>query len=108
MIEIKPGVSIRGVRNETTWAFVIAASVYQKHGLGLTVTSVTEGVHGHASLHYPGFAMDLRTHSIPDLALRKQIAKEIDDALGDEFDVIHKEHPPHIHIEFQPKGPIKS
>ena len=78
----------------------VCEGVYEAYGYEMTVTSVTDGTHSRASLHYVGFAFDLRTRHIPldELPL---IQKDLQEALTDEFDVVLESN--HFHIEFQPK-----
>jgi hypothetical protein len=70
------------------------------YGYECVVTSVVDGKHSHGSLHYAGYAMDLRTrHLTPtDQSL---IVSALKKALTDEFDIVLEEN--HIHIEYQPK-----
>lgn len=94
---LKHGVKISGIRPELVLALFMAERVYANHGERLTITSVLDGEHMMASLHYIGCAADLRrpaTHF-------REIADHIRDNLGVEFDVVLNTD--HIHIEFQPK-----
>ena len=67
------------------------------------ITSCVDGTHGHNSLHYSGLAFDLRTRDLatdPGLVVQR-----LREALGAEFDVVLE--PTHIHVEFQPEGPVE-
>ena len=66
------------------------------------VTSGNDGHHMPNSLHYKGLAMDLRTkdqthEKITAFATRLQME------IGDDYDVIIEDNPPHIHVEYDPK-----
>ena len=102
MIEIKPGVSIRGLTPEIVLAAVAAHQAYEElaDGAECVITSCTEGKHGRASLHYVGYAIDIRTRTLTTQQTTK-VAEKIRRALGAEFDVVLEQN--HIHIEFQPK-----
>jgi len=71
--------------------------VYREHGEELVVTSTYEGDHSAGSLHYADLAFDIR---LPK-AKATTIALEIQQALGEDFDVVLE--PTHIHIEYDPK-----
>jgi len=61
MIRIKKGVKLAGLQPEMILAAVIADQVFTKYGVEYTViTEGTGGKHGFASLHYVGFAIDVR------------------------------------------------
>ena len=66
----------------------------------VVVTSVVDGVHSQGSLHYVGYAADLRIWAIEDNEL-DEFARGLSEELGVEFDVVLETD--HIHMEFQPK-----
>ena len=98
MIHIKKGVRLHGIRPEILIALWIADYVYANHGHEVVLTSVIDGEHMRASIHYTGGAIDIRA---PDSSA-ESIRNEIHEALGDDFDVVLEGT--HIHIEWQPKG----
>ena len=112
MIEIKPGVSLRGLSPEIVLAAIIAHGVYQdlretpKLKPKLTITCCTDGTHGRKSLHYTGYAIDIRTRDLPRDISPVHVALKLRHALGAEFDVVEEND--HIHIEYQPKAPIQT
>jgi hypothetical protein len=91
--------SVIGIRPETCIALMVAENVYRSMQLDgdMIVTSITDGKHSLNSLHYVGFAFDLR---IP-LERKEDYAAELRLALTDEFDVLAEGD--HVHVEFQPK-----
>lgn len=96
-MNIKSGVRISGVQPEIVLALLIADGVYQDHGEVLTVTSLLDGKHMRASLHYVGSAGDLR---LPVQGV-DPIVLALRSALGENYDVVLESD--HIHIEYQPK-----
>jgi hypothetical protein len=98
-MSLKAGVRVLGIRPEMVLALRIVEAVYQAHGAPFVITSVMEGTHKRASLHYLGCAADLR---LPphDAA---SIVAEAKAALGEDFDVILEGD--HVHVEFQAKTP---
>jgi hypothetical protein len=99
-MEFKSGCKLLGMRTELLAGLMVADEVYRSWSTIMVVTSVTDGQHMRASIHYSGGAADLRTRTLPEGKV-EQVASEIAEALGGEFDVILEED--HIHIEFQPK-----
>ena len=69
----------------------------------LVWTAGTDSKHNGPSLHYVGYAVDLRTNTLTE-EQRKHARDELADALGRDFDVVLEGN--HMHIEFQPKHPI--
>ena len=98
MIHIKKGVRIHGIKPEIVLALVIADQVYTALGHELVITSVIDGAHSRASIHYTGGAVDLRLPGDDGIAARNRIARRV----GGDFDVVLESN--HIHIEWQPKG----
>lgn len=100
MLKLKKGVSLLGAATQTILGITSAAFIYHSYGENCTVTSVVDGKHGRHSHHYKGCAWDLRTRNLsPDVAM--SIARELQEALGDEFQVVLEKD--HIHCEFDPK-----
>lgn len=106
LFTLAPGVSIRGIRTETLHALWVAAAFITGEGYEAVCTSGTEGTHGIGSFHYLGLAADMRMRHIP-VERRGFIRDKVAAVLGPEFDVIQETTPVvHMHIEFQPKGPL--
>ncbi len=98
MIHLKKGVRLHGIKPEIVLALVIADQVYMELGHELVITSVIDGKHSRASIHYTGGAVDLRIPGEHGIAVRNRIARRV----GGDFDVVLESD--HIHIEWQPKG----
>ncbi len=103
MISIKVGAKIEGSKPEIILAIVIVSKVLEKYTVETVITELTGGEHMEGSLHYSGYAVDIRSRDISP-ELMQVISTEIKNALGNDFDVVVEENPSHIHIEFQPKG----
>ena len=97
MIYIKKGVRLHGIRSEIVLALMIVNEVYSELGHEVIVTSVIDGKHMRASIHYTGGAIDIRAPKQKPETYTQRIAE----ALGDDFDVVLENG--HIHIEWQPK-----
>ena len=77
-----------------------ADQIWLKYGKELVITSARDGIHSAGSLHYYGFAVDLRTHYFDEDTKRK-VATELKMRLGADYDIIT--HSTHIHAEYDPK-----
>ena len=97
----KKGVKINGIKPEAVLACLVIVSVLTAQGFGaydIVITSGTEGKHSRTSLHYVGFAVDVRSN---EMDFPEDAVDALKIALTDEFDVIQEKT--HIHVEFQPK-----
>lgn len=81
----------------------------------LTITSGRRPkTEGGSSKHETGEAMDIRVWAFNGTVQQRQFAEELQQILGEDFDVIiegpgatdqrYRHRPPHIHIEYDPKG----
>lgn len=77
-----------------------ADQIWLKAGKELVITGARDGMHSAGSLHYYGFAVDLRTHYFTEDVKRSVIA-ELKLKLGQDYDVIT--HSTHCHVEYDPK-----
>lgn len=98
MIRIKQGVSLLGMNTQILLAIIVADRIWSAHNDNLVITSVSDGKHSEASLHYVGAAVDLRRWGVSRIDEKLSALSE---ALGPDFDVILEEN--HFHIEYQPK-----
>lgn len=75
--------------------------VFRKHaGRNAVVTFTTNGRHSKNSLHYSGYAVDLRVRDLTRDTVGN-IVKELSYRLTSDFDVLDEVS--HIHIEYDPK-----
>jgi len=95
----KTGISVRGIRPEILAARMVAAHIWKRYGQELVITSGSEGKHSKGSSHYRGEAEDYRTRYFDPLSVQG-IADELQDALGDEYQVIVETT--HIHVQWKP------
>jgi hypothetical protein len=101
----KASVKVNGARPQLLRALATALEVWEMlHIPELVVTSINDGEHKQGSLHYKGFAADLRTHNIRELNIDADtVVAHLRAALGDDFDVLLEfvgEDREHIHLEY--------
>lgn len=106
MFSIKPGASIRGIRSEILLGLMVVHSVFEEHGIDMTLTEGEGGTHGNGSLHYVGLAVDIRNFNISPNQIdimKKKIFKGLgnDETHVSEFDFVLESD--HFHLEYQPK-----
>ena len=105
MIRHLTTVSLVNVLSQVFHAIHVAEGIWAKYGADtLWVTSVHDGTHKAGSLHYDGFAADLRVKNLAEKVWRLA-ADELSAALGPEYDVLLETDPkagPHVHVEFDP------
>jgi len=99
-MRFKAGVKIEGAKPELILGLMVADRVYSIHGQELVITSCIEGVHKKGSLHYKGYAADLRTRYFTEATLQS-VVFDLRTYLTDEFDIVLEFN--HIHLEFDPK-----
>ena len=97
-MKIKQGASLQGLKISMRKALITADHIYKKFGKELVVTSGTDGEHSAGSLHYYGFAVDIRTNYFTQDET-KQVVDELRIILHSDYHVI--EHKTHIHIEYE-------
>lgn len=104
MLSIKPGVTLLGLQPQVVVALIAAHSCYAKRDAVCVITSGNDGVHGEASEHYAGRAVDLRTNNLPNPNVDgPAIASELSEALGFDYQVLYEKD--HIHLAYKPKRP---
>ena len=75
------------------------ARLYELKERELHVTSIRDGNHSAGSLHYYGYAVDLRSRYFNETDKAKAVSL-LKSNLGKDYDVIS--HPSHIHVEYDP------
>jgi hypothetical protein len=108
LVKFKPGVPSDGVQWQTWLGINVAAAIRAALGGGdTTIAATTNGAHMTDSLHYQGFAADLRAHDLA-AALQEtwfQILRAALSPFG--YDVLLEDEGTanaHIHIEYDPKA----
>jgi len=104
-MKFKTGVKINGIKPEIALVMPLINEIVSKYDQkeGCVITSAVGGKHGRNSLHYVGYALDIRTRNMGVMGMYGpgECADELREALTDEFDVVLEKT--HIHLEFQPK-----
>jgi hypothetical protein len=96
-MKIKKGASLAGLQIQMRKVLIEADALWKENGQELVVTEGTGGTHSVGSLHYYGYALDLRTRDFDD-AIKPGIAAALKGAVGKDYDVIL--HKTHIHVEY--------
>lgn len=106
MIYTKSGVSVNGIKPEILFAVYVASLILKEMGVDTVITSALDGQHSRTSLHYVGYAVDIRMRYFTSIENARAATNNITRALTNEYDVILEwgdGSAPHLHVEFQPK-----
>ena len=101
VMKIKEGVNMSGLKIEMRPVIMVADKIWDKHLQELVITSATEGTHSPGSLHYYGYALDLRTRYFDEIdkyAVTEELKYELTKRNKLYRVVVHKTH---IHIEYR-------
>lgn len=102
--QLKKGVKLTDLSPQMVLAAIVVNSVYEQYHASCTVTSANDSKHSDTSWHYKGRALDFR---VRDFSGDKQLLRrEIETALGPEFDVLLEglgTANVHLHVEHDPK-----
>jgi len=83
---------------------VVIDQVLHDFGLNCGLTSMNDSEHSRTSLHYADCAADIRIRDWPADIDKSEVIEKIRQRLNRHYDVILERT--HIHVEFQPRGPI--
>ena len=86
-----------GLKREIVKALPYIEKIYNAEGESLILTCGLNGVHSAGSLHYSGYAVDIRTRMFSEQQ-KRSVYRKIKEVLGIAYDVIL--HDSHIHVEF--------
>lgn len=107
ILKLKAGVSLKGLKPEIVFGIISALSIASSLGLGeLVITSCKEGQHKVGSLHYRGFAVDIRTNTMYN-PTRLAFISKLKEALDTEFDIVDEGAGTinqHCHLEYDPEN----
>ena len=106
MLSFKEGVLMFNLQPQLVLGLLSIYSVFKDYGYDCTVTSLSDSLHSVRSLHYSGYAVDLRIKHISSRADVVAIGFDLRKALGSNFDVVLEVD--HIHVEYDPKIKEKS
>ena len=98
-VGLKSGVKLSGLRQEMLHAIDVCSSIFDESGIAFVITSAKDGKHSDYSLHYKGFAIDVRVWEIQDEIVA--YCQKIGHQLGKDYQVLNEKD--HIHIEYDPK-----
>lgn len=105
LLHIKNGVSATDIKVELLDGLLALAVVFHLAEQLLVITALRDGTHKPLSLHYRGYAADLRARHIPKDRLGP-LLQQIKVALGPSWDVLleyDKNQVPHFHLEYDPQ-----
>lgn len=108
-VEIKKGVDITDLGEEITNTFENIVEAWEENTDDIipVVISANDGAeHIEESLHDLGLAIDLQVNNLTDKEA-DEIVLYLEDALGDDYDVIYENYGTnhdHIHLEYDPKS----
>ena len=100
-MEIKEGASLNGVNVAMRPVLLEGERIWNKYGVDFVVTCGTDGEHSAGSMHYYGYAVDLRIRDFSDQE-KKAVYADLKARLGLAYDVIL--HSTHIHVEYKIGG----
>lgn len=102
-MEIKAGVTLRGIQPEMVVALMIMEPVFLREGVELIITSCGDSQHSKNSRHYSGFGLDIRTRNLHKDDI-PNVAAKLQTALGPEFKIIFEVN--HFHLQYNglPRG----
>lgn len=107
IVKLKEGVRMKGIKPEMAIAVPIIAGVWETFGRNeLVITSARDGRHSTNSLHYQGYAFDLRIWGFKPEELDKVVTAlqiAFNGRAGNssgEWDIVLEKT--HIHLEFDP------
>ncbi len=110
MLTCKDGVVWKWLRPEIYRLFEGLEAIFARHKIDCVITSAIDGKHSTGSLHYSGYAIDIRSKSLPSAAKKQAVLKEIQALCGPGYDVL-LEHlggeNEHFHLEWDPKPSVE-
>lgn len=99
LIHFKEGVVVGNIKLPLLDGLLRAALVFWRWGYQLVVTSLSDGTHMSNSLHYRGYAADLRSHDVRAVDVAG-LMSALNRELGKEYQLIHEVD--HFHLEYDP------
>ena len=100
MKHVKADVKFEGCKPELVDGMLIAQTTLLKFGYTLVITAGSDGQHKEGSLHYRGYAFDLRTRDmrVQDIPT---VVRDLRLYLAKDWQVVHEKD--HIHAEYDPQ-----
>ena len=99
-MKIKEGVIMTGIQLPMRLALIAADQIWREYGYELVVTEATGGEHSASSLHYYGYAVDIRASEKwgYEQSHIGEMVKKLKQALGSDYNVVI--HSSHVHCEY--------
>ena len=101
-MKIKTDVILSGLQLPMRKVLIEADKIWRDNGQELVITGGLDGVHSAGSVHYYGYALDLRTRYFTGSEYSpgsiEGIAAKLKEKLGSDYDVVV--HKTHIHVEY--------
>ena len=97
-MKIKEGASLIGLKLEMRPVLIEADAIWRELGQELVITSGTDGEHSAGSLHYYGYAVDLRIRYFTQEEKYKAFSELVSALEFDGYDIYL--HDTHIHVEY--------
>ncbi len=98
-MKIKAGAILAGLNIKMRLVLICANNIWSEEGEELWITGGLDGTHSAGSLHYYGFALDLRSRDFTEKQ-KLRVIEKLRYALGKDYDVVS--HTTHIHVEYDP------
>ena len=98
-MRLKPGVNFN-ISQKMLEILPIVNSIYAEYNTEVVITSCMGGHHMKGSKHYhnPSDAIDIRTRNLDNQKEKEIVAREIQEAIGNDYFVLLEVD--HIHIQF--------
>lgn len=101
MLKIKENVNLVGLQPQMIIAAISANDFCNTVAkVDCVITSALDAKHSDTSLHFAGFALDIRTREMSE-TMQNMFRNAMEQSLGTQYDVLLEGD--HLHIEFQPK-----
>jgi len=96
-VKIKNGVTMTGLQLPMRLVLKEANWLWKEHGEELVVTAATDGEHSAGSLHYYGYAVDLRCRYFSTVT-SQTITDKLQVKIGSGYTVLFETD--HIHVQY--------
>lgn len=100
ILKLKKSVDPAQIKPEVNLAITVALSIWSRQNEpNLVITSISDSKHSRTSLHYVGYAIDIRIRDLHEQP--ENLVEALRSFLPDCYDIILESD--HIHLEYQPK-----
>jgi hypothetical protein len=97
-MKIKEGANIAGLQLPMREVLIKADKIWSLFREELVITSGLDGEHSAGSLHYYGYAVDLRSRYFTE-GEKTSVVERLKEDLGSDYHVVA--HKTHIHVEYE-------